>query len=136
MNFLRFFKRVKQEKIEPENIEEEITRKPAGTIVIDFFSDNGDFNVYANIDDTSDETANVLSLLLYHMDAGELSSFVVQSLRLWADNDDEKIEFNAKTLLKMVEYDNLLIDVENKDESLEEVAVRASKVFNFREALK
>jgi len=136
MNFLRFFKRAKQEKIEPENIEEEITRKPSGTIVIDFFSDNGDFNVYANIDDTSDEAANVLSLLLYHMDAGELSSFVVQSLRLWADNDDEKIEFNAKTLLKMVEYDNLLIDVENKDESLEEVAVRASKVFNFREALK
>lgn len=136
MNFLRFFKRAKQEKIEPENTEEEITRKPSGTIVIDFFSDNGDFNVYANIDDTSDEAANVLSLLLYHMDAGELSSFVVQSLRLWADNDDEKIEFNAKTLLKMVEYDNLLIDVENKDESLEEVAVRASKVFNFREALK
>jgi hypothetical protein len=136
MNFLRFFKRAKQEKIEPENIEEEITRKPSGTIVIDFFSDNGDFNVYSNIDDTSDEAVNVLSLLLYHMDAGELSSFVVQSLRLWADNDDEKIEFNAKTLLKMVEYDNLLIDVENKDESLEEVAVRASKVFNFREALK
>lgn len=136
-NFLRFFKKAKQKKLNQEEMEEEVTRKPSGTILIDFYSDNGDFNVFADVKDTSDNTVDTLSLLLYHMDHGELSAFVLQSLKLWAGEDDEKMEFNAKTLVKIVEYDNLVMESEIKDNEVsEDVAVKASKVFNFREAFK
>lgn len=134
--FRRIFEKIRKEKIKPEEVEEkveeELTRKPSGTLIVNYHADNGDFTVATEIHDTSDESAGMMSLLLMHMQTEDFQSFVFEALRLWAGDDDEKIRFNVQMMLESKKLDSLVIDTP-ASEPAEDVAVSASTVFNFKE---
>lgn len=132
--FRRIFEKIRKDKIKPEEveekIEEELTRKPSGTLIVNYYSDNGDFTVATEIQDTSDESAGMMSLLMMHMQTEDFQSFIYEALRLWAGDDDDKIKFNVTMMLESKKLDSLVLET---PESVEDVAVSASTVFNFKE---
>ena len=69
-----------------------------------------------------------------HMTTDDFQSFLYEALRLWAGSEDDKVEFNVRTMLELNKLDSLIIDSE-PDEPIEDedVAVSASSVFNFKE---
>jgi len=122
------------EKIDFEAIEQEVVQPPSGKIIIDYDSETGDFQVESKVDDLSDDSVEILALLIFHITKGDLESFIFESLRIWAGDDDQKIAFNVKVALQSQKIDNMLI--EETKEQKNKVAVSASQVFNFRENLK
>ena len=123
------------EKIDFESLEESIKPPSSGRIVIDYDSQTGDFQVESQIDDLSNDSVEILALLIFHITKGDLESFIFESLRIWADDEDEKIDFNVKVALQTQKLDSMIID-ETKVKEKNKVAVSASQVFNFRENLK
>jgi len=115
-----------EEQIEqiPEIIEEE-KLGVSGRIEILFDSGSGDFSVESEVFEISDETVNTLALLLMHIAAGEIASFITQSLAAWAGSDEEKLEFNKKLAEHIELINSQVIEISKKD-----VAVSASDVFN------
>jgi len=136
--FKKLLQEIRRKKIEPEQIEEELTRKPSGMFIVNYYADNGDFTVATEIGDTSEESASMLALLMMHMTSPDFESFLFESLRVWAEDDDDKIEFNVKTMLESKKLDNLVLDLPKEEDGLpppefDDVAVSASTVFNFKE---
>lgn len=132
--FKKLLNRIRKEKIKPEEVEEELKRKPSGYIVVNYFADNGDFTVSTEIDDVSESSSSMLALLMTHMTTDDFQSFLYEALRLWAGNEDDKVEFNVRTMLELNKLDSLIIDsVPDEPIEDEDVAVSASSVFNFKE---
>ncbi len=119
-----------------EKIEEDPIPQPSGRITIEYDSESGDFNVLSEIYDYSDDSLDILSLLLFHMKHGGLESFIYESLGLWAGQDEEKVNFIVNVGLKHHEMENTMAS-ESQEEGQQDrktnVAVSASKVFNFRD---
>jgi len=137
--FKKIFERLKKNKVKTEDIEQEMTRKPSGTIVINYFEDNGDFTVGSDINDITDSSAEMLALLMVHITSSDFQSFLWESLRVWAGDEDEKIAFNVATMIQSKKLDTLVLDIEQANQedngqyNSSDVAVSASAVFNFKE---
>jgi hypothetical protein len=137
--FKQIFEKLKKNKVETEDIEKEFTRKPSGTIVINYFEDNGDFTVGSEINDVTESSAEMLALLMVHMTSPDFQSFLFESLRVWADDEEDKIAFNVATMTQATKLDSLVMDIEqanqedNDQYNSSDVAVSASAVFNFKE---
>jgi hypothetical protein len=122
-------KKLKEEVLDKEKLEEEISRQPSGSILIQYFADNGDFTVYSDINDCSNESADILSILIYHIITGELEQYIYESIKLWAD-DEEKMDFYLRVLDILFKYESMIIKEKNTDD----VAVKASEVFTIKDS--
>lgn len=126
--------KIYKEKKEPE----ELLKEPSGCINIQYDSETGDFHVFCDINDVSAESSEILSLLLFHISNGELEPFVYESLKLWAGEDREKKAFNLMLAEDIKKINSLILDIETTAEETDDVkgnkvAVKASRVFNFRD---
>lgn len=99
----------------------------SGEILIKFDGEDGNFIVESNIKDLSDRSAEVLSLIILHMSEGNLNYFVSNSIEEWAGEDEERLIYNQKLALYLENLNE--ISKNNKNQ----VAVSASKVFNFKD---
>lgn len=131
------FRRSKKEKIDPEDIVEKDSRKPSGTILINYYGDNGDFTVGSDISDLSENSSEMLALLFMHIGSPEFQPFLLESLRVWASDNDEKIEFNVNTTIQLTALENMVMDLPdtsaNSKVNSEDPAVRATSVFGFKD---
>ncbi len=126
--------KIYKEKKKPE----ELLKEPSGCINIQYDSETGDFQVFCDINDVSAESSEILSLLLFHISNGELEVFIYESLKLWAGEDREKKAFNLMLAEDIKKINSLILDIDTSEEEKSEVtsnkvAVKASRVFNFRD---
>ena len=108
----------------------DIEKKPSyesGEISIKFDGENGNFIVESNIKDLSDNSAEILSLIMLHMSEGNLTHFISGSIEAWAGEDEERLIYNQKLALFLQNLNEISKNDENR------VAVTASKVFNFKD---
>ena len=136
MNFFKkIFSKIEKEKIPTEEIPETLMKQPSGFINIDFDVETGDFHVYSEINDTSNESVEILGLLLYYMTNGGLDAFIHESLSLWSGDDPERIKYTLMVLEYVRQLDDMILQTKNlnQEDATKKVAVSASKVFNLRD---
>ena len=118
----------KQEPVEDTvDLEEEDTLEfSSGVMKISWDAPSGDFIVDFDIDDVGDSSVETLSLLLYHLEKGDLNSFILKSLKYRAKDLDK--EFYTKVLLHWASLDN-----QDMEQNKEEPVVGPSQVFSFKQ---
>lgn len=114
----------KQEEEEQE-IEQDQQEYYSGQILIQFDSETSEFEINTDIKDLSDNSIETLSLFLLHLIQGNLISSVTKSIEEWAAEDQNKLDYNRKVGLYLQMLSNSI-------NSKNQVAVSASKVFNFK----
>ncbi|NVM35823.1 MAG: hypothetical protein HWN81_09520 [Candidatus Lokiarchaeota archaeon] len=114
----------KQEEEEQE-IEQDQQEYYSGQILIQFDSETSEFEINTDIKDLSDNSIETLSLFLLHLIQGNLISSVTKSIEEWAAKDQNKLDYNRKVGLYLQMLSNSI-------NSKNQVAVSASKVFNFK----
>ncbi len=136
--FLQKYKPVEEvveEVVEDEEKESEpekilLVPNTSGSITIEFDAETGDFGVLASVNDQSEDCVKILSLLMIHLATGDITSFVYESLVGWADDDEEKKDFNERLGLEIIALTDELTKEKNK--AGRKVAAKASEVFNYR----
>lgn len=130
--FKKIIDKIYQKKVQPEDAVVE----PSGSVLIEYDSSSGDFTVTSEIQDMSEESISIFSYLIFHISTGELEGFIYESLKAWAEGDDEKMQFNEKLANQMAKLNALVLSM-NPQETQQEndtpkVAIRASEVFNLK----
>ena len=118
------------EQEEQEEQELRLVPNTSGSIRIEFDAETGDFGVMASVDDTSDTCVKILSLLMVHMATGDITPFVYESLVGWAEEDEEKLDFNERLGLEIIALTTELSEEKKKTERT--AAIKASEVFGLR----
>jgi hypothetical protein len=129
--FKNYLEKLTKKHVEEEIVEEEsLVPNVSGSIRLEFDAETGDFGVMVNVEDLSDSCVEIFSLLMVHMANGEIVPFVYESLVGWADDDEEKKDFNEKVGEKIIGFTSDII--KEKASQKNSTAIRASEVFNYR----
>jgi|TARA_R110000751_G_scaffold298350_1_gene408303 hypothetical protein len=115
----------KKAEPKPELTEEEIP--VSGKMEIIWDGNSGDFVVDFELGDTTEESAETLSLLLFYLEKGDLNSFILKSLEHRSKELEgaEEYDFYSKVLVGWA-----LMNKAEKFNKLESV-ISPSEVFNF-----
>lgn len=132
--FAKIFKKKKEDppvETEMENLSDDPEspldnlESPAGEISI-VWSEDGDFKLFIDIFEVNQTNAEVLALLLYNLNSGEMLTYFLQALQSWCDNNVDKSMYVGSVL----EVWKMLENHANKRP--ESLAVHAADVFNLR----
>lgn len=115
------------EEIESDQIN--IDEKVSGKVTILWEGDTGDFSLYIDPKDTTEESAEVLALLLHSCNTGDMSYYFIKALQSWCEASVENSQYVGMVLdvWKVLEQTN------SKPNDIDELAIHPSDVFNFKE---
>ena len=105
-DLITYIKSIFVKKNNPEYAEEEAEASEdsidsSGSITFFWDSATGDFQVMTDVYDWSQDSSEVLGMLLSYISEGHMSSYMVQSLKLWASENssiEATDEFYTNTL--------------------------------------
>lgn len=130
----RYFKAIKSifQKNQDEVIEDASyipDEESSATIEIKVEKNTGDFNLTVEVVDVSDDTAEVLGLLLYFLNSGGLSSYFTSAYSNWSGEDPKREQFLTQV------YYHWLKGKGDFETEYDKLAVNPSHVFNFNSEL-
>jgi hypothetical protein len=94
----------------------------SGSVTFYWDSKSGDFQVLTKVEDSSEASSEVLGMLLSYISEGHMKGFLIQSLKLWAD-DSEDIDQSEDFYINTLKVWNLMNELDAANNTNQEAPV-------------